>query len=117
MGLEKSRLNRLGLPAILFGMLGAAASAQTQLQPLTAPAVEPTVHDAKVRPRDDLTDGKFSQTPDSGASTSTSDVKRIRTTRERITDGSAPPRGRATATAASEAVRRFSLRRSPAAAW
>ena len=88
---EKSGLNRLGLPVILFGMIGAAASAQTQLQPPTAPAVEPTVHDAKVRPRNDLNDGKFSQTPDSGASTSTSDVKRIRTTRERITDGSAPP--------------------------
>ena len=87
---EKPGLNRLGLLVTLFGMMS-AASAQTQLQPPPAPAAEPTVHDAKVRPRNDQTDGKFSQTPYVGASTSNADVKHIRTTRERITDGSAPP--------------------------
>lgn len=88
---EKTGLNRLGLLVTMVGMIGAAASAQTQLQPSFTPRAEPTVHDAKVRPRNDQTDGKFSQTPYAGTSSSTSDVKRIRTTRERITDGSAPP--------------------------
>ena len=87
----KSGLNRLGLLVIIFGVIGAAASAQAQLQPPTTPTTEPTVHDAKVRPRDDQTDGKFSQTPYVGTSSSNSDVKRIRTTRERNTNSSAPP--------------------------
>ena len=88
---EKSGLDRLGLLVTLFGMIGTAASAQTQLQPPTAPTAEPTVHDARVRPRNDQTDGKFTQTPSAGTPSPMPDVKRIRTTHERITDGSAPP--------------------------
>jgi hypothetical protein len=39
-----------------------------------------------VRPRSDQTDGTFSQTPYASKSSSTADVKRIRTTRERNPD-------------------------------
>ena len=88
---EKSDLNRLGLLVGMFGMIGAAASAQPQLQPPAAQTAEPTVHDARARPRNDQTDGKFTQTPSAGAPSPMPDVKRIRTTHERITDGSAPP--------------------------
>jgi hypothetical protein len=44
-----------------------------------------------VRPRNDRTDGGFSSVPYNGKSAPTSDVKRIRTTREHATDGSTPP--------------------------
>ncbi|GGI22652.1 hypothetical protein GCM10010987_20470 [Bradyrhizobium guangdongense] len=87
---EKSGLDRLGLLVILFGMMSAAASAQTQLQPPTAPVAEPTVHDARV-PRNDQTDGNFTRTPSAGPPSPMPDVKRIRTTDERITDDTAPP--------------------------
>jgi hypothetical protein len=91
MAREKSGLDRLGLLVIMFGMMGAAASAQTQLQPPTAPVAEPTVHDARVRPRNDQTDGNFTRAPDVSTPSPMPDVKRIRTTHERITDGSARP--------------------------
>ena len=87
----KSGLDRLGFLITLVRVIGAAGSAQAQLQPPTTPTAEPAIHDAKVRPRNDQTDGKFTQTPYAGTSSSNSDVKRIRTTRERNTDGAAPP--------------------------
>jgi len=88
---EKSALNRLDFVITVFGVIVTATSAQAQLQsPLTS-TTEPTVHDARVRPRNDQTDGNFAQPPYAGKSSSSSDVKHIRTTRERIMDGSAPP--------------------------
>jgi hypothetical protein len=95
---EKSGLDRLGFLIILLSAVGAAtiAQAQAQLEPPAAPTAGATVHDVKVRPRDEQTDGQFVPTPYAGKSSSTkssstSEPKRIRTTRERITDGSAPP--------------------------
>ena len=90
---EKSGLDRLGFLIILLGAVGAAtlAQAQAQLEPPIAPMAGATVRDVKVRPRDEQTDGKFAPTPYPGKSSSTSEPRRIRTTRERITDGSAPP--------------------------
>jgi hypothetical protein len=88
---EKSGLGRLGLFVTMFGVIGTAASAQAQLQSPAAATAEPVVHDTRVRPRNDQADGNFTQTPYAGKSSPMPDVKRIRTTRERITDGSAPP--------------------------
>ncbi|MCP3443524.1 hypothetical protein [Bradyrhizobium sp. CCGUVB14] len=83
---RKSDLDRLAVLIAIIGVIGAATRAQAQLQSPPTPTAEPTVHDARVRPRNDQTDGNFSQTPNAGKSSSTSDVKRIRTTRERNTD-------------------------------
>ncbi len=88
---EKSGLDRLGLPFIVLVTTGVATFAQAQapLEPPPAPSAGATVHDVKVRPRDEQTDGKFAPTPYAGKPTS--EPRRIRTTRERITDGSALP--------------------------
>ena len=83
---EKSGLDRLALLIAILGVIGAATCAQAQLQSPPTPTAEPTVHDTRVRPRNDQTDGSFSQTPNAGKSSSTSEVKRIRTTHERNTD-------------------------------
>ncbi|MBC9879163.1 hypothetical protein G8O24_17625 [Bradyrhizobium sp. INPA01-394B] len=89
---KKSGLDWLGFLFILFGTIGAAtvAHAQARLEPPTAPTAGATVHDVKVRPHDEQTDGKFAPTPYAGKSSS-AEPRHIRTTRERITDGSAPP--------------------------
>jgi hypothetical protein len=88
---EKSGLDRLGFVITIVGVIGMTTGAEAQLQSPPATSAEPTVHDAKVRPRNDQTDGNLTQTPYVSKSSSNSEPRRIRTTREHITDGSAPP--------------------------
>jgi hypothetical protein len=88
---RKPRFTRLRPLTIVVATIVATSSAEAQLQSPDAPAKQPTIHDTKVRPRNDRTDGGFSSVPYNGKSAPTSDVKRIRTTREHATDGSTPP--------------------------
>ena len=88
---RKPRLNRLRLLTIIVATIGATAGAEAQLQSPEAQVKQPTIHNTKVRPRNDQTDGGFTSSSDIGKSVPTPDVKRIRTTRERATEGSAPP--------------------------
>ncbi len=88
---RKPGLNRLRLLTIVVATIGATAGAEAQLQSPDSQVKQPTIHDTKVRPRNDQTDGGFTSSPYVGKSLPTPDVKRIRTTRERATDGSTPP--------------------------
>jgi hypothetical protein len=107
---KSSDPNRLGLLIILLGVIGVTEVAEAQSQP-PAP---PTINIVKVRPSYEQPDSGWSPTPYVGKSLPAPDVKqvrtshermtgsgngilnvsdanRIRTTRERATDGSAPP--------------------------
>jgi|GraSoiStandDraft_25_1057303.scaffolds.fasta_scaffold404712_2 hypothetical protein len=88
---RKPGLNRLRLLTIAVVTIGATAGAEAQLQSPETQVKQPTIHDTKVRPRNDQTDGGSSSSSSIGKSLPTPDVKRIRTTRERATEGSAPP--------------------------
>ncbi len=88
---RKPGLNRLRLLTIIVATIGVTAGAAAQLQSPDSQGKQPTIHDTKVRPRNDQTDGGFSSPPSIGKSLPMPDVKRIRTTRERATEGSASP--------------------------
>lgn len=87
--MHRSDHTHLHLIAILFAMSGTPAFAEPLASPQASPTSQPAIRDVKVRPRNELTDSG-SSTPHAGTSPPDTDVKHIRTTRERNTDEPGP---------------------------
>ena len=83
---------RLSLLIVLLGAIGATEAAEAQSQP---PASPPIIN-VKVRPSSDQSGSDGAPTHErmtdrGNGILNASDAKRVRTTRERVTDDSAPP--------------------------
>src|SRR4051812_21464267 len=88
---RKPRFTRLRLLTTVVATIIATSGADAQLQSPDAPAKQPTIHDTRVRPRNDQTEGGFSWGPYNGRPPPTPDVNPIRTPRARAPDGPPPP--------------------------